>query len=187
MAYYEQDQLEMFGFKFLGDNVKISTASKVYDAENISIGSNSRIDDFCIISGNVEIGSYCHITPMCLVAGGQPGIRMEDFVTLAYGVKVFAQSDDYSGETMVNSTIPKKYKSEYFAPVILEKQVIIGANATVMPGVTLREGTSVGAMSLVRASTSPWGIYVGIPARHIKNRSRRLLALEKEFLNENTL
>lgn len=49
---------------------------------------------------------------MCLVAGGEPGIIMSDFVTLAYGVKVFSQSDDYSGKSLVNSNIPKKFKHE---------------------------------------------------------------------------
>jgi acetyltransferase-like isoleucine patch superfamily enzyme len=112
---------------------------------------------------------------------------LSDFVTLAYGAKVFAQSDDYSGKSMVSSLIPKKFKDEFFARVELEKHVIVGANSTVMPGVTLAEGTAVGSMSLVLSSTSPWGIYVGCPALRIKDRRRDLLELEKEFLSENSI
>ena len=74
---------------------------------------------------------------MCLVAGGIPCVVMGDFVTLAYGTKVFAQSDDYSGRSMVNSLIPKKFKNEYLARVEIEKHSIVGANSTIMPGVTL--------------------------------------------------
>lgn len=184
MAYYTQDELVKFGFRALGRNVKISTKASVYDAGQIEIGDNSRIDDFCIVSGRVTIGRYCHITPMCLVAGGAPGVHLADFCTLAYGVKVFAQTDDYSGETLTNSLIPRKYKNEKLAPVGLGRHVIIGAGAVVFPGVAIAEGCAIGAMTLVTKSTQPWGMYAGIPARRIRERRRDLLLLEKQFLRE---
>ena len=187
MAYYDQEELDNFGFKLLGENVKVSQQANIYNAEKIILGSNSRIDDFCVVSGNVTVGRYCHITPMCLVAGGIPGVVMGDFVTLAYGTKVFAQSDDYSGRSMANSLIPKKFKDEYFARVELKKHSIVGANSTIMPGVTLAEGTAVGSMSLVLSSTSSWGIYAGCPALRIKDRRKDLLELEREFLNEDSV
>lgn len=184
MAYLTQSQLDVLGFKALGKNVKISDKAAIYNPEQIAIGDNSRIDDFCIVSGKVSIGSFCHITPMCLVAGGTPGITLDDFCTLAYGVKIFSQSDDYSGETMVNSLIPKKFKKELFAAVSLGRQTIVGAGATIMPGVHLAEGCSVGAMALLTKSTQPWGIYAGIPAKRLKERKRDLLQLEQQFLRE---
>lgn len=184
MAYLNEQQLQALGFKELGTNVKISEKASLYDCSQIKIGDNSRIDDFCILSGKVEIGSYCHITPMCLIAGGQPGIYIDDFSTLAYGVKVFAQSDDYSGETMVNSLIPKEYKKEYLASVVIKKHVIIGAGATIFPGVVLENGCSIGSMSLVLKSTIEWGIYAGIPAKRIKERKKDLLVLANKFLSE---
>ena len=52
----------------------------------------------------------------------------------------------------------------------------------VFPGVTVAEGCSVGAMSLVTKDTQPWGVYVGIPARRLKERKKDLLQFEKEFL-----
>ena len=168
----------------LGKNVKISDKAAIYNCDQIEIGDNSRIDDFCIISGTVKIGKYCHITPMCLLAGGTPGIILQDFVTLAYGVKVFSQSDDYSGQTMTNSLIPTKYKNEFKAAVILEKFSIVGANSTIMPGVIVAEGCSVGAMSLILKSTISWGVYMGIPAKRVRERSKEMLKLTKEFLCE---
>ncbi|WP_152207599.1 acyltransferase [Marinobacter changyiensis] len=185
MAYLSSKALEAMGFKALGKNVKISDCAKIYNPETIAIGDHSRIDDFCVVSGQVSIGKYCHITPMCLVAGGKPGITLSDFCTLAYGVKVFAQSDDYSGSTMVNSLVPKTYKNEYLSAVLLKRQVIVGAGSVIFPGVTLEEGCSIGAMTLVNKSTKPWGIYAGNPARRIKDRSKNLLELERQFLNEN--
>lgn len=184
MAYLNKSQLNALNFKSLGLNVLISDKAAIYNADQLEIGDNSRIDDFCIISGRVTIGRNCHITPMCLVAGGSPGIFMDDFVTLAYGVKVFAQSDDYSGETMTNSLIPRKYKKEIFSSVHLEKHCIIGAGSIVFPGVNLSEGCAVGAMTLVNKSTTPWGIYVGNPARRVKDRKKDLLQLEVKFLKE---
>jgi acetyltransferase-like isoleucine patch superfamily enzyme len=182
MAYYNQDQLKELGFKSIGKNVKISDKASIYNHEQIEIGDNSRIDDFCVISGKIKIGRNVHITPTCFVAGGIKGIIFEDFTTLAYGVKVFTQSDDYSGETMMNSTVPKEYKNEYMKEIIIKKQSIIGAGSIIMPGVILEEGTTVGAMSLVLNSTLPWGIYVGIPAKRLKNRKKDLLELEKKYL-----
>jgi acetyltransferase-like isoleucine patch superfamily enzyme len=137
-----------------------------------------------VISGKVVIGNYCHITPMCLVAGGIPGIKFADFSTLAYGVKVFAQSDDYSGETLSNSILPKKYKREIFLPVTLGRHVIVGAGSVILPGVEVAEGCSIGAMTLLNKSTRPWGIYVGNPARRLKERKKDMLELEKKFLSE---
>lgn len=184
MAYLTEESLKLMGFKSIGKGVKVSDKASIYNPECIELGDFSRIDDFCVISGKVSIGKYVHVTPMCLIAGGMPGIFLDDFSTLAYGVKIFAQSDDYSGSTMVNSLIPKKYKNEYFAKVVVEKQVIVGANSTILPGVIIREGCSIGAMTLVNKSTNPWGIYAGIPARRIKERKKDLLELEKQFIKE---
>lgn len=184
MAYLNQEQLEQMGFRRLGKNVKISDKASIYNPETIEIGDNSRIDDFCIISGKIKISAYCHITPMCLLAGGEKGISLEDFCTLAYGVKIFSQSDDYSGETMVNSLIPKQYKNEKTQKVLLKRQVIVGAGSMIMPGVTVAEGCSIGAMSLINKNTKPWGVYLGIPAIRVKERKKDLLILEKQFLEE---
>ena len=67
-------------------------------------------------------------------------------------------------------------------PLFIGKHSIVGAGSMIMPGVTLAEGTSVGAMSLIRKSTEAWSIYVGNPAKKIKDRSKDLLILEKQFL-----
>lgn len=184
MAYLSDNQLKSVGFKYLGDNVKVSDKASIYNPEMLEIGSNSRIDDFCVISGRVVLGRFCHITPMCLVAGGVPGIYFSDFGTLAYGVKVFSQSDDYSGFTLTNSLIPKKFKNELFESVRFGKHVIVGAGSIILPGVNVAEGCSVGAMTLLVKSTEPWGIYVGNPARRIKERKKDMLELEKKFILE---
>ena len=184
MGYFSETELRGLGFKSLGRGVKISTRCAIYDAEKISIGHFSRVDDFCILSGNLSLGNYCHITPQCLLAGGEPGIKIEDFCTLAYGVRAFAQSDDYTGASMTNSLIPKKFKKEIFGRVHIQSQSIIGAGSCVLPGVTIAEGCAVGAMSLVIDNTEPWGIYFGIPVKRMRDRLQTARSLKMEFLSE---
>ena len=139
MAYLSEDALRGMGFAELGRNVKISDKAAIYGAEQMRIGDNSRIDDFCVVSGRVDIGRNVYIGPFGLIAGGLPGIVFEDFTTLAYRVQVFTQSDDYSGETMTNSTVPKPYKKEFFAAIRLGRHSIVGAGTTIMPGADLAD------------------------------------------------
>jgi acetyltransferase-like isoleucine patch superfamily enzyme len=182
LAYYSRETLETMGFKYLGDNVKISDKASIYNCNQISIGDNSRIDDFCVVSGNITIGRNVHFAPFCLVAGGEPGIIFEDFSGLAYHAQVFSQSDDYSGHALTNPTVPARYTHASKKAVHIGKHVIVGAGSIIMPGVTLNEGTAVGAMSLVRKSTEAWTIYLGNPAKKITIRSKKLLNLEEEYL-----
>ena len=184
MAYLSKEALDEMGFKSLGKNVKVSDKASIYNPENIEIGDNSRIDDFCVISGTISIGKYVHIAPFCLVAGGELGISLEDFSGLAYNVQVFSQSDDYTGRSLTNPTIDDAFKNERKAKVSIKRHVIIGASSIVFPGVELAEGCSVGALTLINKSTEPWGIYVGNPAKRVKERKKDLLDLERQFLQE---
>ncbi|QXH52896.1 acyltransferase [Pseudomonas fakonensis] len=182
MAFLTDTQLREMGFKSIGNNVKISDKAAIYNCDRISIGDNTRIDDFCVISGTVTLGRNVHIAVFSNVAGGEAGVTMEDFSGLAYGCQIFTQSDDYSGKTLTNPTVPAAYKNEKKAAINIGRHVIIGTSSLVLPGVNLAEGCSVGAMSMVTKSTEPWGVYFGIPAKRLKNRSKKLLELEASYL-----
>lgn len=182
MAFLTQKQLEEMGFKSLGRLVKISDKASIYNAEEIEIGDYSRIDDFCVISGRVSIGRNVHIAVFCNVAAGVFGITFEDFSGLAYGCHVFTQSDDYSGRTLTNPTVPKEFKNVIGKEIVIGKHSIVGTNSLIFPGVKLAEGTSIGAMTLVNKSTEPWSVYVGNPAKKIKARSCKLKELESKYL-----
>ena len=182
MAYYSEEELHNIGFKSLGRSVRISDKAAIYDAHRIEIGDNSRIDDFCVISGKVFIGRNVHIAVFCSVAGGEKGVILEDFSGLAYGCHVFTQSDDYTGRALTNPTVPDKYKREMKKGIVIGKHSIVGTNSIIFPGVNLAEGTSVGGLSMVTKSTEEWSVYFGNPAKKIKNRKKDLLELEKEYL-----
>lgn len=183
MAFLSDHQLESMRFKSLGSNVRISDKAAIYNADQIEIGSNSRIDDFCVISGKVTIGRNVHIAVFNNVAGGSEGVTLSDFSGLAYGCHVFSQSDDYSGKTLTNPTVPAKYKVEVKSSVHIGRHCIVGANSIIFPGVKLGEGCSIGAMTMVTKSTEAWSINFGIPSKKVKDRKRDLLMLEHEYLS----
>lgn len=187
--YYSERELKKFKFFSLGKNVLIKKNVGLYFTENIFIGNNVRIDDNVIIVASnkkipVTIGNYVHIASNCYLAGSD-GLEMMDFTTLAPGVLMFSGSDDYSGNKLTNPIIEKKYTGGPRGKVTLCKHVIVGANSVVLPKVTINEGSSVGALSLVNKNCDSWGVYAGTPAKKIKNRSKNILTLEKKFLKKN--
>lgn len=182
MPFLSREQLEGMEFKSLGQNVRISDKASFYNADQMEIGDHSRIDDFCVISGIVPIGRNVHIAVFCNVAGGEKGITFEDFSGLAYGCHLFTQSDDYSGHTLTNPTVPDEYKQEIKEPIVIGRHSIVGTGSLIFPGVVLAEGTSVDALSMVTKSTEAWSIYFGIPAKRIKERKQNLLKLEETYL-----
>ncbi|HBL84310.1 MAG: galactoside O-acetyltransferase [Clostridiales bacterium GWF2_38_85] len=183
-SFYSTDTLRQIGFKEIGNKVLISIKASIYGAENITIGNNVRIDDFCILSGKIKIGNNIHIAAFSALYGGSVGITVDDFSNISSRVCIYAISDDYSGETMTNPTIPDKYKNVLKEPVHINRHVILGSGCTVLPGIILAEGSSFGAMTLINKNSEPWSINVGIPFRKIKERSNHLLELEKMFLLE---
>jgi acetyltransferase-like isoleucine patch superfamily enzyme len=182
MAFLTQTSLVAMGFNRLGVNVKISDKASIYNPELMEVGDHTRIDDFCVISGKVTLGRNVHIAIFCNIGGGEIGVTLEDFSGLAYGCHVFTQSDDYSGRTLTNPTVPDNYKNETKLPVLIKRHAIVGTCSVILPGVTLEEGTSIGAMSLVTKSTEPWMFYFGIPAKRLNTRRRELLQLEQDYL-----
>ncbi len=183
MAYLCAEEIQAMGFKLLGENVLISDKASIYNASEIEIGSDSRIDDFCLLSGRIVLGSNVHIAAYCNLAGGEKGIFVEDFVGLAYGCHIFSQSDDYSGRTLTNPTVPDEYKNESKKPVQIGRHAILGTNSIIFPGVTVAEGTATGAAAVVTKSTDEWSIYYGNPAKKIKGRKKDLLTLERAYLS----
>lgn len=183
-SFYSTQELNEIGFKSLGENVLISKKCSIYSPDNIIIGNNVRIDDFCILSGKIELGSYIHIAAYCGLYGGDKGIKMKDFSCLSSRCVVYAVSDDYSGEALTNPTIDDEYRNVTSSKVIIGKHVVIGSNSTILPGVKIGDGSSVGSCSLVTKSCDTWGIYVGIPVKKIKDRSKKILELEQKMKKE---
>jgi dTDP-4-amino-4,6-dideoxy-D-glucose acyltransferase len=180
--YLTVSEIKNAGFKKLGTNVKIHSRASIYGTQNITVGDNVRIDDYAVIvaTGPLLIGNYVSIHNFCFL-GSKYGIKLGNFVTLAPGVMIFSSSDDYSGQKLTGSIVPKKYSGGDSGMVELKKHVIVGAQSIILPGCVLGEGVAVGAMSLVNNSLVAWNIYAGIPIRKIKLRDKDILKLEQKL------
>lgn len=180
-GFFSQTELQSAGFKALGKNVLISRNITIVGVENITIGNDVRIDDFCMLispgSGSIKIGSNVHIAGYCLLSAGD-GIVLEDYAGLSHGVKVYSRTDDYGGDFLTNPTVPSKYTGAVGGMVTISKHVIIGAGTVVLPNITIGEGASVGAQSLITKNLEPWFVYFGTPVKKLKKRKKGLLKFE---------
>lgn len=159
-------------FKNCGKETFISRNVEIRRPHLISIGNHAAIDSGFYCTIKADIGDYVHIGPYVSIVGGIDGyLKMGNFSTIAAGCRLICVSDEHLGEGLVGPTIPKKYQDRHIiAPIIFESFASIATNVVVFPGVTLGEGSVVGACSLVTKSTKPWTIYRGIPAKPIKQR-----------------
>jgi acetyltransferase-like isoleucine patch superfamily enzyme len=185
MAMLDRHSIENMGFAAVGDKVSISDRASFYNCSCISLGSNVRIDDFCVLSageGGITIGNYVHIAVYSSLIGAAK-ISLSDFSNISSRVAIYSSSDDFSGEWMTNPTVPTEFTGVTHADVFIGRHVIIGAGSVVLPGVVIEEGVAVGALSLVKKRCDAFGIYSGSPLRRIAERKRRLLDLEESFLS----
>lgn len=183
MGFLSREKIESMGFKSVGENVQLSDKASYYNCKNISIGNNTRIDDFSVLSaGNdgIEIGNYVHIAIGVSVIGAAK-ISIMDFAGLSSRVSVYSSNDDYSGTFMTNPTIPTEFTNVSHGAVSVGKHVIVGSGAIILPNITIEDGVAIGALSLVTKNCTEFGVYVGMPAKKIKERKRDIIDLEKEL------
>ncbi|MFV8844163.1 acyltransferase [Serratia fonticola] len=183
MSYYTQKELEELGLNSFGCNVKVSRKASLYGCNNISIGNNVRIDDFCVLSigsGGLVIGDYIHIGVYSSIIGVGK-ITLGNYANISSKVSIYSSNDDYSGKYMTNPTLPNSVTNIRHAEVNIGKHVIIGSGSVILPGVLLSDGAAIGALSLVNKDCDAFAVYAGVPAKKIKQRDRRLLTIEKEF------
>lgn len=95
-SFNTPNELIEIGFKNFGNNVSIGRLAKFYGAENIEIGNNVRIDDFCLLSGNICLGNYIHISAYSALYG-KFGIVMQDYSGLSPRCTILSATDDFEG------------------------------------------------------------------------------------------
>jgi glycosyltransferase involved in cell wall biosynthesis/acetyltransferase-like isoleucine patch superfamily enzyme len=172
-----------------GVNVTVYPMAKIIQPENMYLGSNIIIDDFCFIVGGkrTEMGDYIHLASYVSFTGAGE-VYLEDFVQIAQGSCLLTGTDDFTGAWggIPSPTIPPKYRSPKRSFVRMERHSVLGQGCRVMPGVTIGEGCSVGSMSLITRDLPPWTLCYGIPAKPVKERVREhVLRYEKELRADN--
>ena len=176
-----------YKFKKIGKNVAIGKSVYFRYPELVEIGNNVIIDEFCYFTTALVIEDYVHIAPHCSIVGGRESLLlMREFSGVSAGCRIVCGSDDYSGKSLTNPTVPLKYRgTPKFTTVEIGRHAVLGTNCVVHPGVSIGEGVAVGSMSLITKSLLPWGIYKGVPAQRFKERDKEnLLNLERQFKEE---
>jgi acetyltransferase-like isoleucine patch superfamily enzyme len=139
--------------------------------ESSSIGSGSRIWAFAHVLPNARIGSDCNICDHVFV---ENDVIIGSRVTLKCGVQVWdgitIEDDVFVGPnvTFTNDIFPrsKVYPTE-FSRTIIRKGASLGANSTILPGITIGSSAMIGAGAVVTKSVPPNAIVVGNPAKII--------------------
>ncbi|MFT2791568.1 acyltransferase [Serratia sp. T13T92] len=183
MGWLSLNDLKKVGFKSFGNNVLISDKASFHNTSNITIGSNVRIDDFCVISAGsdgVIIGDFVHIAVYSSIIG-KGAITIKDYCNISSRVSIYSSSDDYSGEFMTNPMIPADLTNVHHQEVTLEKHCIVGSGSVILPGAKLDVGVAIGALSLIKGTCNQFTIYAGVPAKIIGLRKMNILELEKKI------
>ena len=185
MPFLSEEQISKMNFKSVGKNIKISDKASFYNAQSISIGSNVRIDDFCLLSASDKpftLEDYIHISAGVYIFGSA-GFHMKSFSNISSGTKIYTASDTFDGSCLIGPTVPFNLRKVKEECLVLEKHTWIGPNSIILPGITIGEGCAIGALSFVKKSCNPWSIYGGNPLKYIKERDRFCLEIEKSLLS----
>ena len=130
-----------------GKNVSIGTKVHVSNPSNLILGESSHIGYNCLFffgggrDATITIGKNCWLAPRVSIC------------TVSHRI---GDSNKRAAKSIHES-------------VVVEEGCWIGVNASILPGVTIAKGCIIGANALVNKSTSPNGLYVGVPAKRIKD------------------
>lgn len=140
--------------------------------ENVSIGDKTKVWHFSHILSNTKIGSNCSFGQNCVVGPKVNignGVKVQNNVSIYEGVEI--EDDVFLGPSMVFTNVinPRSFiiRREEFKKTLLKKGSSIGANATVVCGVTIGEYALIGAGAVVNRDVKPYALMAGVPAKQI--------------------
>jgi acetyltransferase-like isoleucine patch superfamily enzyme len=140
---------------------------KILRMFGIQIHPTSIIRSNVFIGGrSLKIGTFSFININCFLDGCAP-ILIGDYVHIGPYAKFL------TGTHTINSGVMRRSgKSENsFLPIEIKRGVWIGMGVMILPGVTIEEGCVIGAGAVVVKSTEPNGLYLGCPAKRVKELS----------------
>jgi acetyltransferase-like isoleucine patch superfamily enzyme len=137
--------------------------------ESRTVGPRTRIWAFAHVLPGARIGADCNICDHTFIEGD---VRIGDRVTLKSGVQLWdgvrIEDDVFIGPnaTFSNDRFPRsKRRPSAFLPTVVKAGASIGANATILPGITIGQHAMVGAGAVIVDSVPPFAIVAGNPAR----------------------
>lgn len=142
------------------------------DVQSNNIGEGTRVWQFAVVLKEATIGRDCNICAHTLI---ENDVVLGDNVTVKSGVYIWdgttIGNNVFIGPcaTFTNDKMPRsKVYPEAFARITIEDNASIGANATLLPGITIGKHAMVGAGSVVTKDVPAYAVVVGNPAKIIK-------------------
>lgn len=143
---------------YIDENVEIGDATKIWHFSHIL--KNSKIGKNCIIGQNVCVGPDAKIGNRCKI---QNNVSVYTAVTL--------EDDVFCGPSCVFTNVynPRAFieRKNEFRPTLVKKGASIGANATIVCGVTIGQYAFIGAGAVVKKDVPDYAVVVGVPAKQI--------------------
>ena len=155
---------------YVDDNVHIGEGTKVWHFSHIQsgsiVGTNCSIGQNVNIGNNVKIGNYVKIQNNVSV---YEGVELEDFVFCGPSLV-------FTNIKLPRSEFPQSGK-EFYAKTLVRKSASIGANATIVCGVTIGEYSMIGSGAVVTKDVPPYALVIGNPGRvvgKVDNKGKRI-------------
>lgn len=152
MSYFAHESCFVDSGVIIGEKTKIWHFSHILT--NSVIGRNCSFGQNCVVGPNVKIGN---------------GVKVQNNVSIYEGVEI--DDDVFLGPSMVFTNVinPRAFivRKEEFKKTHLKKGCSIGANATIVCGVTIGEYALIGSGAVVNRNVKPYALMVGVPARQI--------------------
>jgi len=143
---------------YIDDNVIIGDGTKIWHFSHILSGS--------VIGKNCSFGQNCVVGPRVTIGNG---VKVQNNVSIYEGVE--CEDDVFLGPSMVFTNVinPRAFiaRRDEFKKTLLKKGCSIGANATIVCGITIGEYALIGSGAVVNKDVKPYALMVGVPARQI--------------------
>lgn len=143
---------------------------KLSDVQSENIGKDTFIWQFCVVLKDARIGENCNINANVFI---ENDVKIGNNVTVKSGVQIWdgviLEDDVFIGPnvTFTNDFIPRsKQYPNSFLKTVIKKGASIGANSTILGGITVGEYSMVGAGSVVTHDIDKNQLWFGNPARH---------------------
>jgi len=165
--YYSKSELIKLGFSSVGENNKISKLAKFYAVDGSILGSNNRIDDYCLFKGKIIFGDYIHIAGFCLLSAVGASIKINNYSGFSSHCSFFTSIEDFINPTLLSPALNKKYSKSIAGKILIEEAVKLGTHCVILPNVTIGFGSSAAANTIISKNVKE-GAVIGPRNRHFK-------------------
>lgn len=150
----------------------MSRVHPLSDVKTLKIGKTTRVWQYSVILEGAEIGENCNICAHTFI---ENDVVIGNNVTVKSGVYLWdglrVEDNVFIGPnaTFTNDLLPRSQKyPKAFANITLRKGASVGANATILPGLTVGEYAMIGAGAVVTKDVPEYAVVVGNPAKIIR-------------------